>query len=44
MPTALSAKLKQAKSEGQTRTARRRGTKSFRHGGGKIVAGKTKRR
>lgn len=44
MPTALSAKMKQAKADGQSRTARRRATKSFRHGGGKIVAGKTKRR
>lgn len=44
MPTALSAKLKQEKAGGATRTNRRRGTKSFRHGGGKIAAGKGKRK
>jgi hypothetical protein len=44
MPTALSAKLKQAKNDGQSRTARRRYTKSVRYGSGKINAGKTKRR
>lgn len=42
MPTALSARMKQMKADGMSRTGRRQGTKSFRHGGGKIAAGKKK--
>lgn len=44
MPTALSGRLKREKADGMSRTHRRRGTKSFRHGGGKIAAGKKKRK
>lgn len=44
MPTALSARLKQEKLNGTSRTYRRRGTKSVRYGRGKIAAAKNKKR